>query len=81
MTENAISKEKIYNAMDLTAMMVVEELESRCPDSENQLLVSFMTSRQGQMLYDDSVKLWWCGPSEIAVNYEREVRVRNRACP
>ncbi len=72
MTENTISKDKIYNAMDLMAMMVVEEVESRFDESENQLLVSFMNSIQGRMLYDDSTKLWWCGPSEIAANYEKE---------
>ncbi len=67
---NEISRERIETSMDLVAMMVVEELERRQGKDEDELIVSFLRSRQGEMLYDDSTKTWWSGPSEIAAQYE-----------
>ncbi len=65
-----ISQERIEMSMDLMAMMVIEELAQREGKSEDELIVSFLQSKQGQMLYDDSTKTWWLGPSDIAAQYE-----------
>lgn len=65
---NEISKEKIENAMNLMTVMIVKELEKSCTKCENELLVTFLNSVQGKMLYDDSTKLWTTSPTEIALN-------------
>ncbi len=65
-----ISRERIEASMDLMAMMVIEELEQREGKDEDELIVSFLQSQQGRMLYDDSTKTWWSGPSEISAQYE-----------
>ncbi len=67
-----ISRERIETSMDLMAMMIIEELEQREGKDEDELIVSFFRSRQGEMLYDDSTKTWWSGPSEISAQYEAE---------
>ncbi len=73
-----ITPERIETSMDLIAMMVVEELKRREGKSEDELIVSFLRSRQGEMLYDDSMKIWHTGPSEISARYEAEREASQR---
>ena len=64
-----MEKDKTLFAMDLAAVMAVEELANEEKKSTDEVLLSFMESNTGKMLYDDSVKLWWDGPTVVAEEF------------
>ena len=64
--------EKTLLAMDLTAMMAVEQLADETKQSEEKVLLDFMESNAAKMLYDDSTKLWWDGPAVAAEEFKSE---------
>lgn len=65
------SSDKTLFAMDLTAMMAVEQLSTETNQSQEKVLLDFMESNTAKMLYDDSTKLWWDGPSATANEYKK----------
>lgn len=65
------TNDKTLFAMDLTAMMAVEQLSAEINQSQEKVLLDFMESNTAKMLYDDSTKLWWDGPSAIAEEYKK----------
>lgn len=67
-----MEKDKTLFAMDLAAVMAVEELANEEKKSTDEVLLSFMESNTGKMLYDDSVKLWWDGPTVVAEEFKKE---------
>ena len=67
-----MEKEKTLVAMDLAAVMAVEELAGEEKKSTDEVLLSFMESNTGKMLYDDSIKLWWDGPTVVAEEFKKE---------
>ena len=69
-----MTKAKKTFAMDLAALMAVEQLASESKKSPEKILLSFMKSLTCQMLYDDSTKLWWDGPASIAAQFKQEKR-------
>ena len=69
-----MEKEKTLFAMDLAAMMAVEELAAEEKKSTDEVLLSFMESNTGKMLYNDSTKLWWEGPTVVAEEYKKEMK-------
>ena len=68
-----MEKEKTLFAMDLAAVMAVEELATEEKKSTDEVLLSFMESNTGKMLYDDSLKLWWDGPTVVAEDFKKEL--------
>lgn len=60
------------NAIDLIVTMVVSELSDDLGLSASDLLPQFITSATGKLLYDESTKMWWSGPSDIAQMYKEE---------
>ena len=68
---NIKPSDKILFAMDLTAMMAVEQLSAEINQSQEKVLLDFMESNTAKMLYDDSTKLWWDGPSATAEEYKK----------
>ena len=64
------TNDKTLFAMDLTAMMAVEQLSAEINQSQEKVLLDFMESNTAKMLYDDSTKLWWDGPSATAEEYK-----------
>ena len=68
-----MEKEKTLFAMDLAAVMAVEELATEEKESTDEVLLSFMESNTGKMLYDDSLKLWWDGPTVVAEEFKKEL--------
>ncbi len=70
-----MEKDKTLFAMDLAAVMAVEELANEEKKSTDEVLLSFMESNTGKMLYDDSVKLWWDGPTVVAEEFKKEMSV------
>ena len=61
--------DKTLFAMDLTAMMAVEQLSQETKQPQEKVLLDFMESNAAKMLYDDSTKLWWDGPSATAQEF------------
>lgn len=39
---------------------------------QEELLLEFMKSNTAKMLYDDSIKLWWDGPSAVAEEFKSQ---------
>ena len=68
-----MTSEKTLTAMDLTAVMAIEELSEMTGKSREELLLDFMQSKTCDMLYDDKAKLWWDGPSAVAEIYKQEI--------
>ena len=68
-----ITEETKKNAIDLIVSMVVDELAGEMQLNPTDLLSRFIVSRTGRLLYDESSKLWWSGPSYIAEKYKAEV--------
>ncbi len=40
-----------------------------------EVLISFVESNTGRMVYDDSTKLWWDGPLSVAQEYKNEMGI------
>ena len=40
--------------------------------AQEELLLEFMKSNTAKMLYDDSTKLWWDGPSTVVEEFKSQ---------
>lgn len=69
-----VSQEQKEYAIDLLVTLVVEELEKNPGGNSTSLLNAFVASKTGALLYDESSKLWWNGPSYIADIYREELQ-------
>ena len=67
-----MSTKQIKNAMDLTVIMATEEIAAQLNISQTQALKKLLLSRACKNLYDDSLKLWWDGPSVLADTFMAE---------
>ena len=67
-----MSKERVDTTIDLMTAVVVDELARTMKIDSDKALVDFMMSNTGRLLYDESSKLWWRGPSDIVSMYENE---------
>lgn len=72
--ENAITEERKKNTIDLLVTMVIDELAEELHQKPEELLLQFVVSKTGKLLYDESSKLWWSGPSDIAEMFQAEYR-------
>ncbi len=64
--------DKTLFAMDMIAKMAVEQLALETNQSMEKVLLDFMESNTAKMLYDDSTKLWWDGPSAVAEEFKNQ---------
>jgi len=67
------TEEQRKYAVDITVTLVVEELAEQLGVDSSKVLTDFVASNTGTLLYDESSKLWWNGPSYIAEMYKKEV--------
>lgn len=72
---NSKPSDKILFAMDLDVRMAVEELAKDLNLPQEKVLLDFMESNTAKMIYDDSTKLWWDGPSVAAEQYKQEKKL------
>lgn len=72
--ENEVTEETRKNAIDLIVTLVIDELTEDMQLSASELLPKFLVSKTGKLLYDESSKLWWSGPSDIAEMFREEMR-------
>lgn len=59
-------------AVDVTVTLVTEELAEESGRPPEAVLKEFISSKTGELLYDESSKLWWTGPAYIVDMYRRE---------
>lgn len=74
-----VTEEQKKFAIDAMVTLVIEELTKDSALAPAVVLKDFVTSKTGILLYDESSKLWWNGPSYIADMYREESRGRLRA--
>ena len=67
-----VTEEQKKFAIDALVTLVVEELAEDSELAPAVILKDFVTSKTGVLLYDESSKLWWNGPSYIAEMYKAE---------
>lgn len=72
--EKVVTEEIKKNAIDMMVTMVVDELAGDMGMSPTELLPRFAVSQTGKLLYDETSKLWWSGPSDIAEMYKAEIK-------
>lgn len=75
--ENIVTEEVKKNAIDLLVTMVVDELAEDMHLNPTELLPKFVVSQTGKLLYDETSKLWWSGPSDIAELFKAEIKEKN----
>lgn len=75
-----LTEEQKKFAIDLMVTLVVDELANELPIDQTKLLKNFVASKTGELLYDESSKLWWNGPSYIAEMYKIEMSEADTEC-
>lgn len=73
------SAQQIENAMDLTAVLTIEQIAADERIGASKALTDFLASNTAAQLFDDSLKRWWEGPSSLADAYEAEKAARQQA--
>lgn len=73
-----VTEEVRKNAIDLMVAMVVDEVAREWQLEPAELLPRFVASRTGRLLYDESSKLWWSGPSDIAEMFKGEMKSEDK---
>lgn len=68
-----VTDEQKKFAIDAMVAMVVEQLALDLKMDANILLKQFVASKTGMLLYDETSKFWWNGPSYIADMYIKEM--------
>lgn len=73
--EKEVTETTKKNAIDLLITMVIDELSNDMQLPASELLPIFIVSKTGKLLYDESSKLWWSGPSDIAQMFKDEMNL------
>lgn len=68
-----VTEEQKKFAVDAMITLVVDELANDLRLDPTTTLKEFVASKTGALLYDESSKLWWNGPSYIADMYKQEI--------
>ena len=71
-----VTEEQKKFAVDVMVTLVVEELVNELKLDPTKMLKDFVASKTGALLYDESSKLWWNGPSYIVDMYKKEMADR-----
>lgn len=74
-----VTEEQKKFAVDVMVTLVVEELVNDLKLDSTVVLKDFVASRTGALLYDESSKIWWNGPSYIADLYKKEIGENGKA--
>lgn len=73
--EKEVTEMTKKNAIDLIITMVIDEVSEDMQLPASELLPLFIVSKTGKLLYDESSKLWWSGPSDIAQMFKDEMNL------
>lgn len=69
-----VTEEQKKFAVDAMIALVVEELANDLKLDPTAAVKEFVASKTGALLYDESSKLWWNGPSYIVDMYKEEIQ-------
>lgn len=71
---DSITEDQKKYAIDLLVTLTAEEIADQLKIDPARALSAFVASKTGKLLYDETSKLWWNGPSYIAQMFldERE---------
>ena len=72
--ENQLSQDQKDYAVAALMSMTAQELSSELNIPQTDMLSLLMKSRVGQLLFDETSKLWCRGPADIARLYKEEKR-------
>lgn len=70
---NVIAQEVKNNAIDMLVTLIVEELATDLQMDLDTVFAKFVSSKTGELLYDEESNLWWSGPSDIAELFMTEI--------
>lgn len=70
-------RERNNRAIDMLIALTVDEISERLGRDPIDVMPEFIGSRTARVLYDESTKLWWDGPSAIAEMYLEEKGLKN----
>ena len=71
-----MDKDKTIFAMNAVATMLVEDIAEETGRPTEDVLLDFMQSKTAVSLYNDSLKLWWDGPSVVGDWYKEELAAK-----
>lgn len=71
--ETTITREKKNNVVDMLVSLIVAELSEDLGLDPDETFFRFLTSKTGELLYDEDSRLWWNGPSYIVQLYKEEI--------
>ena len=69
----ALSRELTDFSMSLCATLASVDIADAIGCDTTQALAAMLASKTGEQLYDDSLKLWWESPRDIATAYLQEI--------
>lgn len=72
--EKVITKEAKNNAVDMLVTLIVDELAADLQMEPDEVFSKFISSKTGELLYDEESGLWWSGPSDIAELFKAEIQ-------
>ena len=64
---------KKENAIDMLVTLIIEELSEDLQMDPDEVFSRFIFSKTAGLLYDETSKLWWSGPSDIAEMFRSEI--------
>lgn len=68
----ALSRDATEFSMSLCATLAAKDVAEAVGCNTTDALAHLLLSNTGEMLFDDSLKLWWESPRNIAVAYLHE---------
>ena len=68
----SLSTAATANAMDLVAMLAIDQIAAERNEAPTSVVTEFLASDTAAHLYDDSLKLWWDGPSAVVELFKEE---------
>jgi hypothetical protein len=72
--EKTITKEARDNAIDLIVTLAVIELSEDLKIDPDEIFFMFVSSKTGELLYDNESDLWCYGPAYIEEMFKNEMR-------
>ncbi len=73
-----ITREQKDFAVDALTSMVIDDLSVQRKENPDKILSDFISSKTGQLLYDESSGLWKNGPCYIEDLYREELEKGSR---
>ena len=70
------NEQKVF-AMNIVTELLVEDIAEETGRPAEDVLLDFMQSKTAVSLYNDSLKLWWDGPSAVGEQYKKELISRD----